>query len=488
MKRVAVSNSMELYDLLHELTAGEGEIAFELGNDVRPLSPIDLSLIKDAANSKDIKLIFHTAEPAMREMLTNEGLNVSGGELTSKLTERQIPHPSEIISNATLSQQKPKFLSETRNVESNAPLIKFNPKNLIYVGIIALVVLVLGFYFFVPQATITVKPETRNMTISKNFTIQDGLKEPLPASASVPGQLVQVKKEKNQQFAATGESKARGAVLFSNSANGCVDLGAGTLIQNGGEVYTADTSFRVCKEASASQTDSVNVTSTKGGADYNVAKDAGNFTIEDYSSLSGVSLGITGGEKKIVTKTDLVSAQKKLVDLATKEATTDLTKNLPEGKLVESTIKKEIEARAVPKEGGTTAAGKFEMFVSVTLFAMVFNENDVTDILRMVADSSIKDGETVYSFDKEKVTYAAVKGGELNNGKVTISASIIILAGAKIDTASLKKDLKGKSRTEAAKLLNDLTGVRDYSIDVRPGWITSIPQLQSHIKINLVVE
>jgi hypothetical protein len=60
-------------------------------------------------------------------------------------------------------------------------------------------------------------------------------------------------------------------------------------------------------------------------------------------------------------------------------------------------------------------------------------------------------------------------------------------AGAKIDTAALAHDLKGKKYGDAGDIAARVPGVDKADISLSPAWATGMPAIEKHIHITIKV-
>lgn len=380
---------------------------------------------------------------------------------------------------------------------------------IVLISLAVLAVLAVG-YIILPQAkaTITFKAEnfqeSVEVTINKNVTKIDSKELSIPATQS------KVEKEISDKFAASGKknigNKASGEITFYNGIDLTADkipsgsqltANSKNFVTDGDITIPAVTVVSVIPPAFNPGTVKGKVVAVAAGEDSNLPANT-KFTITALSgskrdNIYGQSTtALTGGstqEVAVVTDGDIAAAQEKIKNRLISESKDEVLKKVPAAeKFVEGTIDQKISdlTSSVP---ANTQASDFTFKGKIQTTVLSFKENDFKDMLIPRFESKLPKNRVLVQRDKISLDYQVVSKDSLMESavyKVTLNGKI----SSKIDTESLRDQLRGKTSQDAKAILDKLDMVKSVDIVMQPNLkiYKTLPLLKRSIKIETVYQ
>ncbi len=367
---------------------------------------------------------------------------------------------------------------------------------------VVLAILILGggamaasWYFPTAKVNLLLKPQTLEQPMelilnSKATSINEANKE-------IPAFTVEVDEKETKKATTTGKKTvgepAKGEVSIYNKTTNSKTLKQGTTILSSNNLkFTLDSDVTI---ASASESvgsltfgrQNAKVTASAIGPEGNlgVGQDFhfADFPTTSYSARNDVAFsGGTSREVSVVSKAD----QEKLLSSATTELTESAKKDL-QGKLgagekiIEQTISGAVATKKFDKDVNDEA-GEVSLDLSMHFTALSFHDNDLLSLLEKNIAPSVPSG---FEFKRENVTtqigeFTKKKDGTLN---VTVDFSVNLLPN--VNTEEIKKNLLGKSLSEADTYLRSLGNIAGYEINFgrRLPFGKNLPRLKQNISI-----
>lgn len=365
---------------------------------------------------------------------------------------------------------------------------------------IALIVFLIMAVTVLPKATITIK--TSSEPVSANFSLVASADTQTldTAKGVIPAKLESADQTGSQQVTATGQQnngdKATGSVTLSNCTNSPVTIPAGTGVSSGSATFIIQsklsldsgnfTSGGTCK-GTGSHVGSANITAQSAGSKYNVS--SGSFSVAGYSGVSG-SGSTSGGSDNIVTvlsQADIDGAKSKLTSASgADQFTKDLQKKLTaQGEYVLSSTLKAGEPNINASPAVGQPASTANVTIKITYTVLTVKKSDLS--------KAIED-KTASQVDKSK---QRLNGNFLQDANITVagqnspnSANLTVnedtTAVPIIDTATVKKQSKGKKAGDIKSAIGNWGGVKDVDVKLSPFWVSKVPSKDSKIKVVLV--
>ena len=376
--------------------------------------------------------------------------------------------------------------------------------------IVVIVVLVLtGVMFYaLPSATITVVTRSEPVTRDVEIEVRVDQLEPDLASLTVPGRIIEQEVEGSKSFTPTGRrnigKKASGFVQIYNLSKTTLILRAETTVLSiGGEsyVFTQDvggirpTAFIGQGEDQEIDPSSLiapvpvvaltagEASNLTGGSRIEITNEVFGAKPEElYAEAAG---NITGGstlEIKVVSETDILQAleavQAEIIDQAAK----DLTDESEGAKLLESAVSSEILEQSVSHQPGDQT-GQFSAAVKISLKALVYDENDIIELVRNRVERLLPENKKLISEEESFLrSRFFVTNLELGTGVLTnhFESRIVYL----VDGDELKRKVSGKSEDEIRELLLSRPEIESVEVSFSPFWVKSAPRLVNRIRID----
>lgn len=399
---------------------------------------------------------------------------------------------------AALDKEKPKHKTPKIKIPNfNSFRIK------LFAGIGGLIVLLVFLVFaakVLPKAHITIKANTSTAAVNPTFIVDTAAKAVSVEEGIMPAVLKEFKKTDSEKVTVTGQkdvgTKATGAVSLKNctKTDGAVSIPSGSAVSTGGLTFITQAAVTLPASSFSgggtctTSTKDVDVAAQQNGDKYNIAAGQ-SFTVAGYSSVSGSNAtAFSGGVSKIVkvvAQADLDDAKNKIVQKTQDEAK---KKIFDEFQTANQQGIVETLSSGSPAVKSSTAVGAEAETVTVTA--------DITYSMLGVSKDDLKlfieaDAKTEIDTEKQPIqdhglgtlNFQLLESKAPTQARVTLDTEVI--AGVKLDTDSLKQQIKGKKKGAVIELLSSQTGVTDVDVRYSPFWVTKAP---GPGKITIVVE
>jgi len=500
-------------------------------------SIVNMKLLKRTADDTNKHIVLITSEPGILPLAGAVGVHVAK-TLQSKPV---IPPAPTAVSNLVVSDEESTDedvqLDETKPIGELAgvpeetetieldnsdeatsaavvPKKPFNKKLKIpnfnkfrvrlFLGGAALILILIGWYiaaFVMPKAKILIKTDTSTLTTDVKFTAKTDATALDLENSVVPAKLSELSKTDNEKVAASGQKntgdKAKGTMNLTNCINDAQShtVPSGTSFSSGNftfvttEAVTLDPavfSGNTCRSDDFGLDKDVPVIAVSPGDSYNLS--ARSYT----SSISGIQASgsnMSGGTTKlvkVVAQSDIDNAKQKIQERANSAVAPELQQQLADQDYVGL-----ADTLATGKTTVTSSPNVNEEATEVTvtlatIYTMVgMKKSDVSELIKHKAQDQIDPNQQVIL--KDGLDEAVFKVTEKKpNNETDLTLQTVVEAGPQLNESNLKKEIAGKKKGDAQKIIQSRPGVKDVTINYSPFWVYSTPSRTS--KITIVIE
>ena len=358
-----------------------------------------------------------------------------------------------------------------------------------------------GIVFWYPKATIALIAEPKIREEEVELTLNTTISSIDIAGKQIPGTVHTAKVSGAKTGESTGKKtigdKATGTIIVYNKTPAQKTLKKGSVLAATSSVtFTLDNDVQI---ASASDTGEsleygkgvASVTASKVGPSGNIKKDT-ELKITDYDSNALIAKndeGFSGGTERqitVVSEQDQNNLVKSLSVELTEQAQTELQSKVLGSRifLPESLQEHIIEKKFDKKSGDEANIVSLEMDLEYAQTS--YDKERIDEFLREYMKDKIDQG---FTLDTDK-SYFTVLETKTDEDSTTFTARYTAYLLPEIDTASLNKELAGKSIHDLEKKVNELSGnnIIGYEIEheQRIPFLSFLPMRQKNITIKIV--
>lgn len=372
----------------------------------------------------------------------------------------------------------------------------------VLIGLVTLGVMGIALAVVVPSATITLTADKQNISAILPVTLDTAITKPNATTKVVPAKRVDVVVSGSLTVPATGKKdvpkfKARGQVTFFNILAQPYTVPRNTVVRSSatGNVVRFITLGEVALAPGGQG--SVDIEAVEEGSQGNVPANTINV-IEGVPSIAARAINLSGtggggGESvSAVTNDDFTRARAALRRQLFDQATQLMSKNekvladgsyvLPETLFVADTQDESFD-RFVGEQ-----ANNVTLSMRLQVAGLAIQPNDLNTIARGMLTSRVPRGFDLLDVSAERGSVAEEGGSDI---EYFVNASGI--AGTRIDSDAVKKLVRGKSPTEAVKLLSGAYTLKSTpKITMEPEWLAKltnrIPLAPMRIDVKVVRE
>ena len=349
-------------------------------------------------------------------------------------------------------------------------------------------------YFSIVSVKIVIIPNKERTSTSFIVTIKDGASREELKGLAITGLVRQVAVEAESNFFATGKEvkdvEVTGKITIYNTSRTEQPLIKTTrLLSSDGKLFRLKDTVRV---PAGGQVDNVEVSADQAGQEMTI--EPTKFTIPGLNTIRQESIHGESFEKfqyvekgeTLISNEDLNKAKENLKQRLKDRLAETVKNNNYQG--YDNVVQK-IDENAVKFETGAKAGDKvneFKMSARVDAAVVAFKTEDVSETAKLKVGESLPDDKQLESFDSNNFEYSVDKYS-LDKGiadlKVNVAAQMILKEGTEI----IKADrLVGLSRGQLDDYLSSLREVAGYEVKFTPNWITKVPSLIDHVKVEVV--
>lgn len=456
-----------------ELHVPDGSVLFD--------NIINLKLIKEYADRQQKTVHFATSDEV--------GINlISAMEEPGTQSFGFQPNSQQTAAESNYKNEPPRFRKSFK-----FPAFNFSAgKGKFLIPLVVLIILGLGLW----KASTLPKAEAKIIVNSQPLTRSITIKAKTGANTNadtdtLKAQTLTTSVEVSDSIATTGEKqvgkKASGEAVIYNKTDEEVKLKKGHKLtyENDDKEYAYvtkdDVTISKCVEAldpadpCEPSSKNAKIEAVDIGDKYNI-DDGKTLSIDDYKSseMAAKTKGkVSGGESKTVktvAEADKTTLQKKIQQTVLDKATADLktkvakTQTLIEGSTL-SSVTKETYGAAVGDEAETLT-----LATNADAKGLIYLNSELNSLLDKKVQSFIPEGFELS--EKNRSVSVSVLGNSstsvLSADQADLQVTLKTYIVPKIDIAEVKKQMAGKSMTDAQGVLGAIKNVNNYSLTINP--------------------
>lgn len=364
-------------------------------------------------------------------------------------------------------------------------------------GLLFALLLLFTSYLVLVRAQVKVFVEPRIIEKDTQIVADPGVTEVNEEEKRIPGQVVEIEVSGNGKENATGKKlvgdSAKGTVVILNKTDESRTLNKGTVLStSNGVKFALDTTVTVASRSAEDGTwgrGTVSVTAQNIGGD-------GNLPSKTDLTIAGVSISLaaartegnfSGGTSREVTVVSEVDTKRLLAKVAgelRKKARDDLQGKHPDKKVIEEALSETIIKKSFSKNIND-AASEFSLNLTARYKGVAFEDKDLKLIVSKLVNTTVPEGFELNLADTE--TQADVARVE-KDGKVVFSARFKAKLLPKINAATIKKQVRGKTPSQAADIVRSYENVLGSEITLSPKLpinLARLPLLERNIKVEV---
>ncbi|MBQ6460944.1 hypothetical protein IJJ36_00710 [Candidatus Saccharibacteria bacterium] len=379
------------------------------------------------------------------------------------------------------------------------------------IGFVILILILIWAFVIAPAATITVGIRTTTSNFSENVTFTDKLSDENIDEGKFYLEEKKIESKSEVEFNATGSKnigeKATGEVVVYTyfREKGMVAVNAGSMFTIGGLAYTANEetslswngeSQNECDnngEASAITSGCmiakrVAVTATMPGSNYNIA--ASNTGWSTVANVAGVysDQAMNGGTDELVTIVQQSDIDGAVAKMKTENEVTNKEKlfdTIEEGAfIIESSFKQTTgDAVSKPALGEVVEEGKKAKLTVVTTDSVyIIDKTKAEEFITKKA--KLAENYKIYSMNDPFIeNFTKTDDGYVGKMKTSY------VSGPKVTENDIVEMVRGKGTGTAQHDLKDaFDGISSIDIKTSFPWVTSIPNDENKIKVEMNIE
>ena len=386
--------------------------------------------------------------------------------------------------------------SGTRQRQPNVPAPSVKLPKFFVLALLTLalaLVGIFGIHFFVAKATITVIPDSREVSIKQEIVaVKNGTEGTIEALSLTKQQ------DGARLFSATGKSdkqgQARGVITVYNTRPNTPQILVATtrFISQDGKLFRSLARVVIAGQVNGVPGSlNVEVLAAEAGEDYNIGPS--NFSLPGlagsalYTAIYGKSSApMSGGSKSettIVTQDDLNQGKDTLLTELREEAKQELQKMLPVGyEIPEDAFLVEIsQASSLAKAG--TELSKFNVTGKVKILAMAFPKKVFDDLLGQSLRKELSSGETILEGTVQ--SGYEFKNVDHKKGTLLLSGFSKGKAYSSVQEQDVRLRVRGKATNIAQQKGEAIEGVQSIHISLWPFWEWQVPVDLNRINVSL---
>lgn len=369
----------------------------------------------------------------------------------------------------------------------------------IVVGALGIILILITLYWFVPRATVTVfeTPEflsdVASVTVDPTATVADS------NTHIIPGKKQEHSVSGEKSIPVTGTKQvgdpAKGTVTIYNKITSSKTFSKGTVLISGALSFTLDGDVTV---ASASENlaqsnltyGKANAAITASAIGPNSNLPAGSdFTFKSISSDDAIARNdqvLAGGTSRditVVTRADYDALIKALTDELVGKAKTDLAQGVGGGeKLIDQTIKSTVTDKTFSQEIDQEAK-ELHGKVTISVTGISYTDRDLSSLFKSSIESKIPQG---YTFSEEQSKAVVDNAQVKKDGTIILNVTFRGAALPALSSATIQKDIAGKSLESAQEYLKNVRGVGGAEFNFR--WSPSknrLPINKNNISVSI---
>lgn len=388
-----------------------------------------------------------------------------------------------------------------------------SPRKLLIVVFVLALFGVLGggvyAYYYLPRATVTLQVAEKVFERTLGVTAKTTVSLADNATNTIPATVVSVEVQASENFPSTGKKtigeKATGVVEMKNFTTSAIRLNEGATLtsQADSSLQFIVTEGATVPKATITQPSDdtkvleagiiqVGVEAVEIGEMYNLSANT-RFTLNGYevSDVYGVNEPpLSGGltkEVTVVSADDHNRASDQLRAKLKADAPAEIDKQISGTKKYKSgTIAYTTKSETYSEDVGDEA-NVFSLTTKQTVSVLVYDHNDVAQLLQVLVADAVPEGYELSSADDPVgVDSVEVVDAETLKLQTRISALVVPI----INTYEISQQLLGKRPSEADQILKSIPAINGYSVTLwptLPDILKSFPHIEERLTVQVEV-
>lgn len=356
-------------------------------------------------------------------------------------------------------------------------------------GLLALILLTFIASKTILQAQVEVILKKQAVSKQVLFALDPDATESDPAQLVLAARIVE-KEVSGQKIGSTSGvkligDKAKGQVQLFNKTTAEKTFEPGTVIQTGEIAFVLDAEVKVASASVSSSSGSETktygkadaaVTAGQIGTDGNVKKDT-KFTVASFDSSSYEAVAtadFSGGssrEVRVVSQKDRDDLRKALLEELKQQADATFKTESVGGKYLVGTGKSSVSSAEFDTEVGAEA-NNITLQLTAQFTGVEYAADDLKPLAAAVLADQIPQGYVLT--DEEPNILSAPAEEASPSGQVKLDAEVSAQAVPQVNLDDWKKEISGKSKSEATRVLQSKQEVQSAEVTFQPSWLGSI--------------
>jgi hypothetical protein len=475
----AINKIRGLVDLNIELIIPEGSIIFE--------NYLNLKLIQEEADKMEKSVDFYTEDEFGNNLIM--ALNGKPGEPFIQNSVEEEPFK-------TLGEKRKIHLPKIHLPKVNIKIPNFITarKKVLFI-ILPLIILITGYIIYgltTPKVTAKISVHSQSLTRSVTIRVKSGATTDITAKVlkgSILSSTVDITKEADTTGTKIIGEKAKGEVTIYNKTTSSVTLSKGTKLtykeKSTDLTYTLDDSATIPAASSTEPSpgtivitageSAVNITASDIGDSYNIS-DLKSLDVKGYDKSdveAKTKDDVTGGKSetvKVVAAGDLTGLSNIALAEATTKATEYINNKLDSNqKLIAGSVQTKVAHETFNKSVGDQV-DKISITQSVSADGLIYLNDELNKFLDEYVKDRVPEGFVLSSQSRE--VSVEVLGNStssvLTSTEADLQVTLKTFVVPDIKEEDIKKELAGKTPSEAEKILSSIKNVNSYEFKLNP--------------------
>ncbi len=360
-------------------------------------------------------------------------------------------------------------------------------------------VLVFVLASFLPEATVTMKTETRHISKDVDIVIDSTVAAVNVEDSIIPGRKVENEVEGSDSIDTTGTKEigdpAQGSVTIYNKTTTERTFKKGTELIAGSLTFLLDSEVRV---ASASESigsitfgkSEGSVTAEKIGSNGNMPQGTdfvfAGLSQNSVSARNDEALkGGTSKEINVVSRADYDTLTEKITEKIEKDAVNQLiSSGSGSFRIIDGTVKTAVSRKNFEQEIDEESK-TLQGAVAVKVSGIGYEMKDVSSLLEGLIAKELPD---TYTLDSDSLDVTLSDVSIQKDGTIQAKASVSGTAEMNVDENEIKTTLAGKTVEDAQTLLDARDGVASVEIILSRSWFTKRLPSSGRISVHILSE
>jgi hypothetical protein len=355
-----------------------------------------------------------------------------------------------------------------------------------------------GMYYF-SNAKVTLFTNGNRVAVTATFTADPNVSSSSPGSGTLAAKVITSSKDLAGPFTPTGKqdagSKATGSMVLTNSSGVDQPLVSGTRFQApDGNIFLSQQAVTVPAASLDPAGDKINgsatvpVSASQNGDTYNEASAA--YTIPALSNpkISAQGSQMSGGITKtvnVVTQPDVDTEQASLISQNASAAASALAAQVPSGYTAITSSAYNVVSNVQPSPVVGAIGNTGQLQIHVVYSELTVQKPDFDAFLQASELKQVGSGNQIYDDGMPSAQVSA--GSKTSSGAQSFQLATTAYSGPTLDVTAIAAKIKGERYGDAMTYAQSLPNVSQATINIWPGWASSLPARAAKIRIVISV-